>query len=347
MPAEDNKTVLVSIVVVCHNDGKWLARCLESLRTQTIFDRTELIIADNASDDGTDELARSLIAGWPNARFLATGGDNGFGIACNKAAGSAVGQFLYLLNPDTWLESDCIEQLYAAAERNQAAVAGATVLDYDTNAIQGQGGVGFDMCGNSMDDEKHQAPFLMCPAGFFFIRRDVFLRVGAMDREFFLYGEEMDLSWRVWISGGSVLPVRAARIHHRGAVNVDPSGGTQAAQNRTSVQKRFLANRNRLLFIAKDCRHVLLLMLFPCLGMILLEGLGTWVVTRNRSLAKKTCLDAAVSAWRLRRHVCAERQRIAAFRRHGDWWMLRFFRFGFGRWGELGKMLRGGFPRFN
>ena len=85
---------LISVIIVCHNDGKWLPRCLESLHAQTIFNRIEVIIVDNASADGTDTLAQNLIAGWPAARLLPTGGDNGFAVACNRGAQVALGRYL-------------------------------------------------------------------------------------------------------------------------------------------------------------------------------------------------------------------------------------------------------------
>ena len=53
-----------------------------------------------------DVQARELIAGLPNARFLATGGDNGFCVAHNRAAAVAKGKYLYLFSTDTWLEPD-------------------------------------------------------------------------------------------------------------------------------------------------------------------------------------------------------------------------------------------------
>src|SRR5438270_8911352 len=119
----------VSILIVCHNDGRWLPRCLESVRGQTIFNRTEIIIADNASGDQSDKLAKELIAGWSNAKFLSTGGDRGFCVGLNCAARAARGRYLYALNPDTWLEQDCVEQLYATAEQDQAGAAGPTILN--------------------------------------------------------------------------------------------------------------------------------------------------------------------------------------------------------------------------
>jgi GT2 family glycosyltransferase len=124
---EPTHAPLISVIIVCHNDGKWLPRCLESLRAQTIFDHIEVIIADNASEDGTDTLAQSLIAGWPSAKLLPTGGDNGFAVACNRGARAAQGRYLYLLNPDVWLEPDCLEQLYQGVEGAQAS-AGSSII---------------------------------------------------------------------------------------------------------------------------------------------------------------------------------------------------------------------------
>ena len=342
-----DKTPLVSIIIVCHNDGKWLPRCLRSVREQTVFDRIEVIIADNASSDGSADMARELIADWPNANVLPTGGDNGFGVACNLASGASRGKYLYLLNPDTWLEPDCIERLCEVAENKGAGVVGGTVLNYDDTSIQAEGGTGFDFCGTPIvTTEKYRPEYLMCPGTFFFIRRDVFIRVGMMDKEFFMYGEEMDLAWRVWVSGEKIVSGLAARIHHQGAVNVAATDGATKSHNRTSSQKRFLANRNRLLMVAKNCQHIFLLMLAPCVCMVFVEGLITGVMTRNWTLAKATSWDAVKDFWRLRRHIREERRNIAAFRRRGDFWMLRFFRFGFGRSIEIAKVLKGGFPKF-
>jgi GT2 family glycosyltransferase len=338
---------LVSVIVVCHNDGKWLPRCLESLRAQTIFDRVEIIIADNASQDQSDMLAQNLIADWPNATFLATGGDFGFCLAANKAAAISRGKYVQVLNPDTWLEPDFLEQFYQTLEQTNAAAAGPVVLNYEDNSLQAEGCPGFDFTGNYMPPRKGRPPEpLFCLAGFFFIRRELFVRLGMLDEKCFMYGEEMDLSWRIWIAGERIVPSRQARIHHRGAAGVNPAGGTKVVENRTSVQKRFLANRNRLLFIAKNCQHLLLLMLLPCAAVILLEGLVTLAMTRDWQLSKATSLDAIRNLWHLRPHVREQRQRIKTFRRHGDFWMLRFFRFGYGRWDEIVSIFKAGFPRF-
>lgn len=339
--------LLVSVILLCYNSRAWLPRCLESLRAQTIFPQIETIILDNASPDGSESLARELTRNWAHARVIQTGENLGFS-ANNRGAEVATGPFLYLLNPDTWLEPDCLEQFVAAVDRERAEAAGGTILEYEDNTVQARGSHGFDIFGNPVSPGGGRSPqVLFCIAGFFFIRRDAFLRLGMLDEKFFMYGEEMDLSWRIWISGGRIIYVPSARCHHRGAVAVNPAGGTKAVENRTSAQKRFLANRNFLLVIAKNCQHLLLSLLVPCAGLIVAEGVVTLLATRRWSAFKAGCLDAFLGFWRLHPHILQERRRIRALRRRGDLWMLRFLRFGFGRQEEVAKILRGGFPKFN
>jgi GT2 family glycosyltransferase len=256
---------------------------------------------------------------------------------------------LYLFSTDTWLEPDCLEQLYRACEQKQADGAGAQILEYQDNSIQAKGSHGFDIFGNPISPPSGKtADPMFCIAGFYFIRRDTYFRLGRLDERFFIYGEEMDLSWRIWITGGLVIPVMAAKVHHRGAVGVNPAGGVKATENRTSVQKRFLANRNSLLIIAKNCQHVLLIVLLPMCGLLMIvEAIATIVMTRSTLLARDTCWRAVTGFISLRKHVLAERTRLRKLRKRSDFWMLRFLKFGFGRSHEIRAILKKGFPKFS
>lgn len=321
---------------------------MESLRAQTIFPQLEFIIADNASSDGTDTLAQSLIADWPDARVLPTGGDNGFAVACNRGAQVARGKYLYLLNPDVWLETDCLEKLYQGVEQAQASGGSAIIYEYEDYTVQHKGSDAFDpFCYPLAPRGGRDPQRLFCVNGFTFIRRDVFQQIGRLDERMFMYTEELDLSWRLWLAGGSLVPVLAARIHHRGAALVNPAGGTKVVENRTSLQKRFLANRNCLLAIAKNGQHLLLLMLFTYSSLVFAEFLALLVMTRSWAVAKGSTLDAVADFWRMRTHIREQRKRIHAIRKHGDFWMLRFFRMGFGRWNEIQKLHQKGFPKIN
>src|SRR6478736_2667569 len=248
MPGENNPSPLVSIIIVTYNDGVWLPRCLASLRQQTIYPQLELIVADNASTDSTPATAQGLLKDWPNGRFLSTGGNIGFGPGNNRGATLAHGQYLYFINSDTWFEPDCIEQLYRAAEKNSAPAAAATILEYADDTLIAWGSSGIDCFGNPVSPPANQNPApIFCIAGFFFIRKDVFDRIGRFYEQYFMYGEELDISWRLWICGETIAPAFDARVHHLGAVGVNPDGGTKPTENRTSEMKRFYANRNQLL----------------------------------------------------------------------------------------------------
>ncbi len=75
--ASDNRNAparpAISVVVLNYNGARWIKRCLESLRAQTIYAQLEVLVADNASTDGSDVTAETILKNWPNARFVQNG----------------------------------------------------------------------------------------------------------------------------------------------------------------------------------------------------------------------------------------------------------------------------------
>ena len=117
----------------------------------------------------------------------------------------------------------------------------------------------------------------------YLIEREWFERLGRFDSRFYLYSDELDLSFRLWLAGGRAIAVPAARCHHRGAANVNPKGGGTAVEFRTSDSKRFYANRNALLVLLKSGRHVLLLLALLQLGLLACEALVALLLVRRWS----------------------------------------------------------------
>lgn len=338
-PAADGPVPLISVVVVNYNCRRWLDRFFLSFRRQTIFERVEIILVDNDSRDGSTEICENEIAGWPNGTFLQTGGNYGFGGGGNRGARIARGKYLLFLNPDVQLESDCLAELNAQAEATGACAACLLVLDYDSNSVQTVGSSGFDLFGSVIparpEDELKQ---VFSVGTFFFISRELFQRVGGFDEELFLYNEEMDLSWRVWMAGEPVNLIRSARIHHQAA-----SAGDRNVENRTSETKRFYANRSHLLTLLKNANGPLLGLVIPHLALITVEAVAGTILSRRLSFLQWALLKPAADCWRLRHHVLLQRKHNRSFRRHGDWWMVRhFFRFGFGRWMDVKRLFKFG-----
>jgi len=198
-----NTVPVVSVIVLNYNGSRWLDRCLRSLREQTIAAQTEVILADNASTDGSDHLGLSLLTNWPGARFIQHGENLGYCAGNNRAATHATGQYLLFLNNDTWLEPDCLESLVSGVESAGAVGGCPLVLNYHDDSFQSMGAFGFDVFGlpsTRIRSEKIEA--VLMPEGCaFLIRRDVFHKLGGFDEVFFMFSDELDLSWRTWITG--------------------------------------------------------------------------------------------------------------------------------------------------
>src|SRR5215471_6585701 len=90
----------ISVVIVTYNSARCIARCLQSVLKQRGVE-FEVIVVDNASADETV----SLVKPFP-VRLVASRENLGFGRGCNLGFAGSTGRFVYLLNPDAWLEDE-------------------------------------------------------------------------------------------------------------------------------------------------------------------------------------------------------------------------------------------------
>jgi GT2 family glycosyltransferase len=338
----------ISVVVLNYNGQVWLPRCFESLERQTIFRELEIIVTDNASKDGSDVFAQA----WLAARQIGKVVQNGINLmycgANNNGAAAASGEFVLFLNNDTWLEPDCLEKLYNEVVRVGADAATPLVLDYDDDSFQNCGAPGLDWCGlaGSMKRVYETTEVFAACGCSLLVRTEMFWRIGGFAPELLIYADETDISWRVWIAGGKVVTVPSARLHHRGAAVVNPEGNTKTVESRTSETKRFLANRNGILFLRKNSQHVLLLLLIPHLLLLMVEAFVSLVLVRRWSYVRKSYFSAIYDAlFGMRSHVRTWRRRIGGFRKRSDFFMLRFLQLHPSRWYEVQRLFRWGAPK--
>ena len=338
---------LVSIVVLNCNGANWLPKCFASLKAQTLFDRMETIMVDNHSADDSVAVARGLLADFPAAGIVRLAENLGFCEGNNCGARAARGRWLLFLNNDTWLEPDCMEKLVAGTEKLGAVAATPLVLNYPDDTYQDFGFYGFDFFGlpSSSATATQTREIFIAGGCSYLIRADIFSQLGMFDREFFIYSDDADLSWRVWLAGYKVAGIYEARLHHRGAAGVNPAGGIETLEFRTNDRKRFLTNRNCLLTLLKNGRHILLLPLVPLVALLLLESLVGALLLRRWSFVRASFTDVLRDCWRLRGHVARQRKIVASFRKHSDFWMLRFFRLRPNRWFEIKRLFQFSLPR--
>lgn len=347
VPHQNDAPLLVTVVILNYNGAPWLERCLRSLRAQSLFPRLEVLVADNASPDKSDLLAAELMRDWPNGRVIQHGENLGYCEGNNRAARQARGQWLLFLNNDAWLEPNCLELLLQHTQAARADFSCPLILDYDSDAFQSLGAGGFDLFGLATDRQPHPAghPVFMPEGCAYFIRRDAFERLGGFDPEFFMYVDEFDLSWRAWVAGYSAVTVPAARVHHRGAAQVNPAGGGTVVEFRTSDRKRYFANRNSLLAVLKSAGSLFFLLVPAQLLLLLIEALAALVLIRRWGFIRTAYLHALRDVFRLRSHVASERRRLKPLRQRSDWALLRFLRLRPNRWDELQRLRKHGVPK--
>jgi len=237
----------LTVIIVNYNAGDRLARCLERLSNQTYSD-FETVIIDNGSTDGS---VAKVCGQFPTVTVDEAGENLGFAAANNRAAKTAAGDWLVFLNPDAYAEPDWLQELVAASDRYPSADAfGSTQIDAcSPSKIDGAGDV-FSVFGipyrghfgwplESLPPEGEC--FSPCAAAAMY-RRRTFEALGGFDERFFCYGEDVDLGFRLKLSGGYAIQVKDARVLHEG------SGLT----GRRSEFAVYHGHRNRIWVAAKN-----------------------------------------------------------------------------------------------
>src|ERR1035437_7461198 len=338
---------LVSIAVLNCNGANWLPKCFGSIKAQTILNQIETIMVDNNSTDDSVAVARKLLADFPFACIVRNPENLGFCEGNNSGARAARGRYLFFLNNDTWLEADCMEKLIVGTEKIGAVASTPLELNYPDNSYQDFGFYGFDFFGlPSPSSPVTASREIFIPGGCsYLIRADVFNQLGMFDAEYFIYSDDADLSWRVWLAGYKVAGIFEARLHHRGAAGVNPSGGIETIEFRTNDRKRFLTNRNCILALLKNGQHILLLPIIPLIALLFVESLVGSLLLRRWSFARASFWSVLRDCWRLRGHILRQRKMVATFRKHSDFWMLRFSRLKLNRWFEIKRLFQFGLPR--
>lgn len=227
------------IVIVNWNSGRWLDRCVASIRDHGSGDIGRVVVVDNGSTDGSSDIS------YPDLPLdiLRTGRNLGFGRACNLGARSGTAPYLLFLNPDAALLPDTLVTAIGFLERPENAsvgVCGAKLIEDDGGvqrhcarlptptvflaAASGLAALLPSRVPNLHDrafDHLSSRPVDHVIGAFYLIRRDLFERLGGFDEDFFVYLEDLDLSARVHRAGHHVFYLADAVGMHQGGGTSD------------------------------------------------------------------------------------------------------------------------------
>ncbi len=240
----------VSVIVVNWNGKKWLEDCFNTLMSQT-YKNTEVIFVDNGSSDDSVQYARD---NFPTFKVVTNAENLGFAGGNDVGLKHCTGDYIYLLNNDTRLESSCIEIMVdymqghpevASAQSKMILMSEPGLLDVAGSYWTNTGFLFHYGYGGKISEDKYNKPlpFFSNKGASMMVRAKAIEKVGFFDQDFWCYYEETDLCHRLWIAGYECWYVPKAVMYHAG-------GGTALTFDNDYIQ--FHNFKNKLLSFLKN-----------------------------------------------------------------------------------------------
>lgn len=246
MPAD------LSVVIVNWNSGLQIKSCVESLSPQC-----PVILVDNASTDGSPEHVAEI----PAVTLIRSDKNLGFGMACNLGARHAKSEYLLFLNPDAAVYPGTLEKTLAYMQdpaHADVGICGVQLVDesghvsrscarFPTPLGFAAHALGLDKLiprlGHFMSEWPHDSTRDVdhVIGAFYMVRRDLFESLNGFDERFFVYLEDLDLSYRARQAGWRSVYLADVQAFHAG-------GGTS---NQVKARRLFYSLRSRLLYAFK------------------------------------------------------------------------------------------------
>lgn len=302
---------LISIIIVNYNGKKWLKKLFDSLLCQTYKNFEIIFVDNNSSDDSIEFLEKNykdkrikIIKSIENSGFA---GGNNIGIK------EARGEYLYLLNNDTWVEKDIIEKTIKFFEKSDkiATIQTKIQLMNEDNKIDSAGSFWSNSTllyhyGTNKDSnlEKYNEKYKVftTKAASVFIRKSVLDEIGAFDDDFWAYYEETDLNHRMWIAGYECWYYPVSTCYHA-------NGGTSLTFSNDIIQ--FHNFKNKIMSFIKNFEffylfyilliHITIMILLSLVWLIkgkykhslsLYKAIWWNIVNINKNIKKRTTIQS-------------------------------------------------------
>lgn len=258
-----NNIPTVAVVILNWNGIIFLGKFLPFVLAST-YKNAQIIVADNAS---TDDSIVFLQAHFPTVQIIVNDSNEGFAKGYNTALKKVTADYFVLLNSDVEVTPNWIEPIIQLMENDTTiAACQPKILDYKNKTYFEYAGAcgGFiDALGypfargrvlENIEEDKGQynnaIPCFWATGAALFVRAGVYNQLGGLDEYFFAHQEEIDLCWRMQLSGHKVYVQPASIVYHVG-------GGTLPKGN---SKKTYLNYRNNLIMLWKNTptQHLML-----------------------------------------------------------------------------------------
>ena len=216
----------LSIIIVSFNTKEITKKCLLSLKKnfQKYPLQYEIIIVDNASVDGSMEMLTDLAKNWPNLKIISSSKNLGYGKANNQGGSKAKGRFILYLNSDAIISNIDFSDIIGLFERHKDIGALTVKVLLPNGKIDPASHRGFPTLWHSLcyffglEKLFAKVPFVnklfggyhlsylnldtihQIDAGtgaFFFLRKRTVDKIGGFDKDFFMYGEDLEMAYQI------------------------------------------------------------------------------------------------------------------------------------------------------
>lgn len=226
----------VSVVIVNYNVKYFLEQCLLSVRAALSGLESEVFVVDNHSTDGSVEYLRPK---FPEVTFIENKDNPGFAKANNQAIRQCTGEYILLLNPDTVIGESSLRTLcYYMDEHPEAGGVGVKMMDAHGSFLPESKRsfpspwVSFckifglsKVCPGSRLFARYSLPYLdkdkehkisVLAGAFILVRHEAVDKIGLLDESFFMYGEDIDFSYRLVLGGYKNYYIPERILHYKG-----------------------------------------------------------------------------------------------------------------------------------
>jgi GT2 family glycosyltransferase len=308
----------VTIVLVTWNSAPYLERCLAGIAAQSV--PVDIVHVDNNSHDGSVARVR---AAFPNALQIINAENRGFSAAVNQAVKASRSDFVFLVNPDAYLDRDYVKSIVQAFEASSPEFGMATgklmrARGFGIEPLEEIDSTGIRMTrsGRHLDRTNDGEPFGVSGAAAAYKRTfidDVTIDGEFLDEDFFAYREDADVSWRGRLFGWRALYVPHAIAFHVRQVTPERRRELPPGLNMHSVKNRFLLRlKNEGAYLAIHNAPFELARDVVAIAAVL--------------TIERTSLPAFSWLWRNRKRILAKRRAIQSRRKISDRDLAEWFR---------------------
>ena len=276
----------VSVVIVNFRVGHYLAQCLHSVYKALEGIDGEIFVVDNDSGDDSISFLRSL---YPDVIYIENRENVGFARANNIAIRQARGEYILLLNPDTVINEGLIRDCITLLDSDiNIGATGVRMLNQDgTFALESRRGIPtpftafckmlglcrvfpkshvFGRYYMRYLDEHQATPVEVISGACMFIRSSVLDKCGLLDEDYFMYGEDIDLSYRLLQTGKQNYYLPTVMMHYKGE-----------SSNKNTYRYVYIFYQAMYIFFRKHYSHYSWLVSVPIRTAIYLKGASKYV----------------------------------------------------------------------